>query len=230
MKTVAIITARGSSKRIPHKNIREFCGRPIIEYSIQAALASGAFTEVMVSTEDEQIKTVSEKAGAKVPFLRSQKAADDFATTDEVIYEVLSCYEQQGRHFDRFCCIYPTAVFITPQRLSDAMALLDTAESVMPVVAFSYPPQRSFVIRDGSLVRRFPEFASARSQDLEKFYHDCGQFYACRTDAFLRDKTTDVADLKPLILPETEVQDIDTMQDWQIAEAKYRRLHPEITA
>lgn len=230
MTAVAIITARGSSKRIPHKNIREFCGRPIIEYSIKAALASGAFTEVMVSTEDAQIRAISEKAGAKVPFLRSQKAADDYATTDEVIDEVLSCYQQQGRYFDRFCCIYPTAVFITPQRLADAMALLDTAESVMPVVAFSYPPQRSFVIRDGSLVRRFPEFATARSQDLEPFYHDCGQFYACRTDAFWRDKTTDVAGMKPLILPETEVQDIDTLQDWQIAEEKYRRLHPEITA
>ncbi|MDO4285766.1 MAG: pseudaminic acid cytidylyltransferase [Eubacteriales bacterium] len=222
--SVAIITARGGSKRIPRKNIKEFCGKPILLYSIEAALSSGSFNEVMVSTDDDEIAVLAKQAGACVPFRRSASAADDYATTDEVIAEVLAMYETQGLRFDRFCCIYPTAPFLTAERLREAMALLDTHESVMPVVAYSYPPQRSVVIRDGRLVRRFPEYLNARSQDLERFYHDCGQFYACRTDAFLRAQTTDVDDLVPLILSEAEVQDIDTMEDWELAQEKYRRL------
>ena len=224
---VAIITARGGSKRIPGKNKNIFCGKPILYYSIEAALSSGAFAEVMVSTDDEEIAALARQAGANVPFMRSEATSNDYATTDEVIAEVLRCYEENGQHFDRFCCIYPTAPFLTGQRLKEAMELLHTHESVMPVVAYSYPPQRSVVIREGRLVRRFPEYLTARSQDLEKFYHDCGQFYACRTEAFLRGCTTDVDDLVPVILSEAEVQDIDTMEDWQIAESKYRQLHHE---
>ncbi len=224
---VAIITARGGSKRIPGKNKKIFCGKPILFYSIEAALSSGAFAEVMVSTDDEEIAALARQAGANVPFMRSEATSNDYATTDEVIAEVLRCYKENEQHFDRFCCIYPTAPFLTGQRLKEAMELLHTHESVMPVVAYSYPPQRSVVIREGRLVRRFPEYLTARSQDLEKFYHDCGQFYACRTEAFLRGCTTDVDDLVPVILSEAEVQDIDTMEDWQIAESKYRQLHHE---
>ncbi len=224
MTSVAIITARGGSKRIPGKNIKNFCGEPIINYSIKAALASGAFDEVMVSTDDEAIAEVARQAGATVPFMRSAETANDYATTDEVIAEVLYAYRDAGKNFDRFCCIYPTAPFITADRLKEAMDRLDEHESVTPVTIFSYPPQRGFVIENERLVRRYPEFATTRSQDLEKLYHDSGQFYACRTDAFFRNATTDVDDMVPVILNEDEVQDIDTLEDWRIAEQKYRAL------
>lgn len=223
-KSVAIITARGGSKRIPHKNIRDFCGKPIISYSIEAALSSGVFDEVMVSTDDETIASIARSFGAAVPFMRSAESANDYASTDDVIAEVLRTYEAGGTRFDRFCCIYPTAPFVTAEKLKNAMALLDQAESVMPVVAFSYPPQRGIILENGRIRRKYPEFLTARSQDLEKMYHDCGQFYACRTDAFFRDSTTDVDDLIPMIMPEMEVQDIDTEEDWAIAELKYRKM------
>lgn len=192
---------------------------------MEAALESGIFDEVMVSTDDTEIAELAEQAGASVPFLRSAAASGDYASTDAVIAEVLDCYEANGRHFDRFACIYPTAPFLTATKLVEAMKLLDAHESVMPVVAYSYPPQRSVVIRNGLLVRRFPEYLTARSQDLEKLYHDCGQFYCCRTDAFQRDGTTDVEDLVPVILSEQAVQDIDTLEDWALAEEKFLRLH-----
>ncbi len=221
---VAIITARGGSKRIPHKNIRTFCGRPIISYSIEAALTSGAFDEVMVSTDDPQIAEIARQYGACVPFYRSADTANDYASTDDVILEVLQSYEARGTHFDRFCCIYPTAPFITAEKLRTAMNLLEEHESVMPVVPFSYPPQRGIILENGLVRRKYPEFLTTRSQDLEKIYHDCGQFYACRTDAMFREKTTDVEDLFPMILSELEVQDIDTEEDWAIAELKYTQM------
>ncbi|MBO4457999.1 MAG: pseudaminic acid cytidylyltransferase [Butyrivibrio sp.] len=224
MSSVAIITARGGSKRIPGKNIKNFCGKPIIAYSIRAAIESGAFDVVMVSTDDEKIAEIAKAQGAEVPFYRSEETANDYATTDQVIAEVLRMYEERGITFDKFCCIYPTAPFITADRLKEAMDKLNDHESVTPVCSFSYPPQRGFVVENERLVRRYPEFATVRSQDLEKLYHDSGQFYACRTDAFFRDETTDVDDMVPIILEEDEVQDIDTPKDWEIAEAKFKRL------
>ena len=222
---LAMITARGGSKRIPRKNIKEFCGKPILAYSIEAARSSGAFEEVMVSTDDPEIAGIAVKYGASVPFFRSEATANDYASTDDVIMEVLKTYEERGEHFDNFCCIYPTAPFVTGERLKQAMDLLADSDSVMPVVPFSYPPQRGLLIsEEGFLKRQFPEYALARSQDLQKIYHDCGQFYACRTDAFFRDSTTDVDDLLPMIMPEMEVQDIDTEEDWAIAELKFLHM------
>ncbi len=227
-RNLAIITARGGSKRIPRKNIKEFCGKPILCYSIKAALDAGVFDEVMVSTDDEEIAEIAKKAGASVPFFRSEQTANDFASTDDVIMEVILEYQKRGEEFDAFCCIYPTAPFLTGERLKEAMALLETADSVMPVVPFSYPPQRGLIINENGLVaRQFPEHATTRSQDLPKIYHDCGQFYACRTKPFLDAGTTDVEHLVPLVLSEMEVQDIDTLEDWEIAEIKYRRLFNE---
>lgn len=227
-KNIAIITARGGSKRIPRKNIREFCGKPIICYSIEAAKEAGIFEEIMVSTDDAEIAEVAKSAGAKVPFFRSAENAGDYASTDDVIMEVLKAYREMGRQFDAFCCIYPTAPFLSAQRLRSAMELLDQAQSVMPVVPFSYPPQRGLVINSSGFVEReFPQYAAARSQDLPKIYHDCGQFYACRTDAFFKAGTTDVEKLLPLVLDELEVQDIDTPEDWTLAEMKYRLLHSQ---
>ena len=225
--SLAIITARGGSKRIPGKNKKAFCGKPILLYSIDAALRSGLFDEVMVSTDDEEIAQLAIKAGAQVPFMRSAETANDYASTDDVIREVLDNYKNRGQQFDTFCCIYPTAPFITPERLKEAMALLKETDSVMPVVAFSYPVQRAVVIEDGELKRKWPEYANSRSQDLEPFYHDVGQFYACRTEAFYREGTTDTVRMKPMVLNDAEVQDIDTFEDWAIAEMKYNLLQPQ---
>lgn len=225
-KRLAMITARGGSKRIPRKNVKEFCGKPILLYSIEAALNSGVFDEVMVSTDDEEIARLARQAGASVPFMRSEVTANDYASTDEVIMEVLREYEKIGQHFESFCCIYPTAPFITSSRLREAMQLLETADSVMPVVPFSYPPQRGLIVNEeGFVERQYPQYATTRSQDLEKVYHDCGQFYACKTIPFMEAKTTDVEKLVPLVLSEMEVQDIDTLEDWELAEIKYKRIN-----
>lgn len=225
MSNIAIITARGGSKRIPKKNIKEFCGKPIIAYSIEAALLSGAFDEVMVSTDSEEIKTIAEKYGASVPFLRSDETSNDFATTADVLEEVISSYKEMGKSFDSFACIYPTAPFVTGARLAEAVELLDDVDAVLSVVKFGFPPQRAFVIRDEKVAFQYPEYERARSQDLEPIYHDCGQFYMCKVEPFLGHHSLVLPETKPYILPEEEVQDIDTMSDWEIAEAKYKVLH-----
>lgn len=223
--SIAIITARGGSKRIPRKNIKEFCGKPIINYSIEAALQSGLFEEVMVSTDDEAIAAIARSAGAQVPFMRSGENANDYASTDDVLLEVLKRYKELGREFETFCCLYPTAPFVTAQKLKKAMALLETADSVMPVTAFSYPPQRCVILNEqGELRMKWPKYAKTRSQDLEPYYHDCGQFYCCRTKPFLENKTTDLPHMAPMIISGLEVQDIDSQDDWDIAELKYRKM------
>ncbi len=223
--SIAIITARGGSKRIPRKNIKLFCGKPIIAYSIEAALQSGLFEEVMVSTDDEEIAGIAREFGASVPFMRSSTSAGDYASTDDVLLEVLTAYKEQGREFASFCCLYPTAPFVTAQKLKTAMELLKAADSVMPVVAFSFPPQRCMVINEaGELQMKWPEHAKTRSQDLEPYYHDCGQFYCCRTAPFLQYGTTDLPGMLPMIMSELEVQDIDNPDDWAIAELKYQQM------
>ncbi|MDE6202656.1 MAG: pseudaminic acid cytidylyltransferase, partial [Lachnospiraceae bacterium] len=188
--------------------------------------AADFFYEIMVSTDDKEIADLAIASGASVPFFRSQQASGDYASTDDVIMEVLQSYENMGQHFGSFCCIYPTAPFLTGERLRHAMELLGEADSVMPVVPFSYPPQRGLIVnKQGFVERQFPQYALTRSQDLPTVYHDCGQFYACRTDAFLESGTTDVPRLLPLVLTQMEVQDIDTMEDWEQAEMKYRLMH-----
>lgn len=225
MHSVAIITARGGSKRIPKKNIKEFCGKPIIAYSIEAALKSRAFDEVMVSTDSEEIAEIAKEYGASVPFLRSEATSSDFATTADVIAEVLDSYSQMGNEFDSFACIYPTAPFVTGKRLAEAAELLQDADSVIAVVKYSFPPQRAFVIQNGVVKYQYPQYEKSRSQDLEPIYHDCGQFYICNCKAFLKHHSLVIPNTRPYIMPEEEVQDIDTMADWEIAEAKYKALH-----
>lgn len=226
MKSVAIITARGGSKRIPRKNIKPFLGKPIIEYSIEAALQTDLFNEVMVSTDDEEIAEIARKAGAKVPFMRSEKTANDFATTADVVEEVLESYERIGATFSYASIIYPTAPFVTSNSIKTAMMLLEQekADSVFPVVKFSFPPQRAMIISNGKLVPKWPENMPKRSQDLEPFYHDCGQFYCINVDSFKKQKSIWMDNTVPFIQDEINVQDIDTLEDWKIAEMKYKIL------
>lgn len=232
MADVAIITARGGSKRIPGKNIKDFCGKPIMAYAIAAALDSGLFDEVMVSTDSPEIAEIAKAHGASVPFMRSPSASDDYATTADVLHEVLSAYAEQGKNFDFMCCLYPTAPFVTAEKLRVAhTAFMESgADMLEPVVAFSYPPQRSFSIEAGLLAYNYPEHVRTRSQDLPTWYHDAGQFYFYRVEAFRRSVEGSSEqggyDLRcvPFVMNEMEVQDIDTLMDWQLAEAKYRLL------
>ena len=226
MSSIAIITARGGSKRIPRKNIKDFCGKPIIAYSIEAALGSGAFDEVMVSTDDEEIKKIALDCGAQVPFMRSEATSNDFATTSDVLKEVFDTYESKGKNFEYACCIYPTAPFVTGEKLCKAMKKLkeEGADCVMPVVRFSFPPQRSLIIKDGSLEFKWPENRSVRTQDLEPYYHDCGQFYCFNVEAFKKTGQVIAGKVSPIEMPDTEVQDIDEITDWQIAELKYKLM------
>ncbi len=228
MKSIAIITARGGSKRIPKKNIKEFLGKPIIAYSIEAALNTGLFDEVMVSTDSEEIAEVAKKYGAKVPFFRSEKTSGDFATTNDVLLEVIDEYEKRGERFDYGVCVYPTAPFVTAEKIKDAMEkfIESKADSLIPVVAFSFPPKRAMVIRDERLVFEYPEFMDARSQDLEKEYHDVGQFYCFNVESYKKNKKLMLGNILPYVIDEMEVQDIDNESDWKIAEIKYRKLHP----
>lgn len=230
MNAVAILTARGGSKRIPRKNIRDFLGKPILSYPIAAALASGCFQEVMVSTDDAEIADVARKWGACVPFLRSAKTSDDFSTTADVLKEVLAEYARRNREFEAACCIYPTAALVTPARLHEGMqTLLDDAalESVVPVLRFGYPIQRALRIEHGRLAMFQPEHLNCRSQDLVPAYHDAGQWYWFRTAAFLHSGQLFGVACGPVILDETEAQDIDHEADWKLAEMKYRLFREE---
>ncbi len=226
MKRIAIITARGGSKRIPKKNIKDFNGKPIIAYAIEAAIKSELFDEVMVSTDSEQIADIGKKYGAKVPFMRSKKTSDDYATTSDVLMEVLDRYKEQECEFDTMVCIYPTAPFVTEDKLRKAVNILETSDktSVFPVVAYSHPPQRAYVIRENDFIMINPEHKNTRSQDLEKLYHDAGQFYCYNIKKYLEHNGYIVDDIEPIIVDELEVQDIDTIMDWKLAEMKYKMM------
>lgn len=223
---IAIITARGGSKRIPRKNIKDFCGKPILAYSIEAAIKSKIFDEVMISTEDDEIARIAQKYGAAFPFKRSEKTADDHAMTIDVMCEVVNSYKGIGKNPDAVCCIYPTAPFVTAEKLRKANSLFDDsgADAIIPVVKFSFPPQRCFVLEDNYLRYKWKEYELSRSQDLEPYYHDAGQFYFIKTDVMLSQHTLVPKKTSPLIMDEMEVQDIDNMDDWNIAEIKYQAM------
>lgn len=229
MKKIAIITARGGSKRIPRKNIKEFCGKPIMAYSIEAAVNSGEFDTVMVSTDDVEIAEIAKKYGAEVPFFRSEKTSDDYATTNDVLLEVLREYEKLGETFSVGCCIYPTAPFVTAERIREGVEQLihSRADTLIPVVAFSYPPQRAMHIVEGRLEFMYSENMDVRSQDLEKHYHDVGQFYVFKVKEFYENEKLLLGNIIPMVLSEMEVQDIDTVIDWKMAELKYQLLNED---
>ncbi len=223
---LCIIPARGGSKRIPRKNIKHFKGEPIISYSIIAAIESELFDEVMVSTDDFEIKEIAESYGASVPFLRSKESSNDFATTIDVLKEVLSVYRNLGKEFDQICCIYPTAPFITAARLIEGFNMLTQgADSVLPIVSFDYPIWRSFKINEkDSLEYNWSEFVNSRSQDLPESYHDAGQWYWVKS-AILNESCKLIFNTsKGLKLLPYEAHDIDTLYDWKLAELKYEYL------
>jgi N-acylneuraminate cytidylyltransferase len=227
MSNLAIIPARGGSKRIPRKNIKEFLGKPVIAYTIEAALMSGLFEEVMVSTDDEEIKQIAGKFGARVPFYRSAEASNDYATTMDVIREVVDEYKNQlNREFDLVCCLYPTAPLIRVNHLVEGLNLLrdKNLARVFPVVPFGYPVWRGLEMTDeGKTQMIWPEYQNSRSQDLRKVYHDAGQWYWI--DMKQAGEAAFTYNTATIILSEEEVQDIDTLADWKMAEIKYNLLH-----
>jgi pseudaminic acid cytidylyltransferase len=223
MGNLCIIPARGGSKRIPRKNIRDFLGKPIIAYSIETALASGLFDEVMVSTDDEEIAEVAKHFGAKVPFMRSKENADDYATLADVIDEVFDRYHANAITFDYGCCILPTSPLLTTKYLEKGFDILKNGDvdSVRPVVRFSYPIQRAFKMQNGQVSFFFPEHKTTRSQDLEPAFHDAGLFYWFNALKKMRGIRKAGFEINSMA-----VQDIDSIEDWRAAELKYKLIRP----
>ncbi len=230
MKNIAIIPARSGSKRIPTKNIKPFLGKPIMAYSIEAAKQSRLFSEIMVSTDSEAIAQVALQYGATVPFYRSEKTANDYANLGDVVEEVLTTYNQKGLVFDNVCCILATAPFVTGNLILEAYQHMieNQFDSVFPVVKFSYPIQRALRLINNRVEMIDPENFPKRSQDLEPTYHDAGQFYWMRVEEFFKQKRFFSAKAGVIVLPDTEVQDIDTEEDWKLAEIKYLWLKKEL--
>lgn len=225
---LALIPARGGSKRIPGKNIRLFCGKPILAYSIQTAQASGLFDRIIVSTDSEQIAQVARQYGAEVPFLRSAQNADDHAGLLSVIQEVVEQLEQGGEQIDEVCCLLPTAPLVTVACLQQAHDLLQNADydCVFPVVRYSYPIQRALLLSDAAQVQmRQPEYYHYRSQDLPPTYHDAGQFYWLRPAACFAAGRAFTEYSGAVEISELAAQDIDTETDWALCELKYKLLH-----
>ncbi|WP_423147465.1 pseudaminic acid cytidylyltransferase [Rubrolithibacter danxiaensis] len=224
MGNLAIIPARGGSKRIPRKNIKDFLGKPIIAYSIETALKTKLFDEVMVSTDDEEIATIAVKYGAIVPFTRSRANSDDYATTMDVLNEVINDYRsKQNKVFEYVCCIYPTAPLINPDDIKDGLVKLKEGnfDSVFPIVPFSYPIWRALQVENDKVDMIWPENLNSRSQDLKSAYHDAGQWYWLKYED---DSTILTNNSSYIILNEEHVQDIDSSSDWSIAELKYKLL------
>jgi pseudaminic acid cytidylyltransferase len=218
---IAVIPARGGSKRIPRKNIKPFCGKPMIAWSIQAAKTSGLFDRVIVTTDDNEIAEVAKKWGAEIPFMRPPELADDFAGTAPVITHATQWALDQGLDVHAVCCIYATAPFIRAADLKEGWDELDSGswEYVFTATDFGAPIFRSFEKTAGGGVRMFfPEHVSTRSQDLPIALHDAGQFYWGRTSAWLQQKRVFDLHSKPLVIPRWRVQDIDTQDDWDRAE------------
>jgi len=224
MGNICIIPARGGSKRIPRKNIKEFLGKPIIAYSIKAALDSGLFDEVMVSTDDLEIADIAKKYGAKVPFMRSEKNSDDFATTFDVIEEVINSYKELAVEFDNFCCLYSCAPFVTSEVLLKAYNHLNDKrfDSVFPIIAYSFPIQRALRVDQGKISMMLKENLNVRSQDLEETYHDAGQFYWGSLRKLMLSKKLYTDNTGGIVISELNAQDIDNETDWKLAELKYR--------
>jgi pseudaminic acid cytidylyltransferase len=223
-KNIAILPARGGSKRVSKKNISLFNDVPIISYSIEAAIKSELFDEIMVSTDDEEIADVALSYGAKVPFFRSDKTSSDHATTADVLLEVLGCYQNQGHSFASMCCIYPAAPFITKERIKQAYSLLSGHNTTSVLCASEYNPpiQRAFTLSDGKIKEAWPSYKNSRSQDLDPHYYDVGELYWLDVETFLKTKELVSDSTAAIVLSELEVQDINTKDDLVLANLKWK--------
>jgi pseudaminic acid cytidylyltransferase len=225
--SIAVIPARGGSKRIPRKNIRDFCGRPMIAWSIRTARSSGCFDHVVVSTDDAEIAEVARAEGADVPFLRPASLAGDLTATAPVIQHAINELGDSARDADFVCCIYATAPFLEAEDLSRGRAALgkSTALFSFSVTTYAFPIERALRLRDDGLVEMLePSKAATRSQDLEERYHDAGQFYWGRPAAWMSGASILGSPSVPVILPRHRVQDIDTPEDWRQAELMFKTL------
>lgn len=230
MKRIAIIPARGGSKRIPRKNTKLFFGKPILAYSIEAALKSGLYDEVMVSTDDAEIAQIAKQYGAKVPFMRSEKNSNDFATTVNVLIEVLDWYQKIGQEFQQATCIYACAPFVNSKLLQDSFALLDqeNCDCVFPSIAYSHPIQRALKVNQNGKIEPFDNSNSTtRTQDLEKAYFDAGMFYTFNVDRLLITKSLRTNNTFTIEVEDLHAQDIDNENDWILAEMKYKLFSNE---
>jgi len=225
-KIIAIIPARGGSKRIPQKNIKPFWGMPMLCYAIQACKDSGIFSEIMVSTDSKDIAEVAQTNGAHVPFMRSQKTADDFATTFDVLEEVILDFKKENREFDYVCCVYPCVPFLSGKTLRDAYHQLVTSanDALQPVCKYPVPIEWAMRIENGILAPNDRQAQYIRSQDLEPKFFDVGMFYIIQIEALFREKTLTPVKTMAYIMDEREVQDIDTLDDWEMAELKYKLI------
>ena len=229
MNNLAIIPARAGSKRIPNKNIKDFFGKPIIHYPLYEALSSKIFSEVMVSTDSFKIAKLSEKSGAKIPFMRSQKNSDDHAILPDVIEEVLSEYKKLGKDFDNICCIMPTNPFITSNILTDSFKKFKegNGESMIAVKKINTPIEKTYELKNNMLCPLFKDHFKTRTQDLQPKYSDAGSFFWVTMEAFNEHKKGITNKTIPYILDESKVQDIDNLDDWKLAELKYKLLNHE---
>jgi N-acylneuraminate cytidylyltransferase len=227
---IAIIPARGGSKRIPQKNIKSFFGKPMLSYAINACKDAGIFSEIMVSTDCDEIAKVAMNNGACVPFMRSQKTADDFATTFDVLEEVISNYKKDKREFDYVCCVYPCVPFLSGTTLQKAYQQLTASdnEALQPVCKYPVPIEWAMKIENGLLIPNDRQAQFIRSQDLEPKYFDVGMFYFVKNEALLKEKTLTPVKTMAYIMDEREVQDIDTIDDWNLAELKYKLLKSKL--
>ena len=228
---VAIIPARGGSKRIPHKNIKEFCGKPMIAWSIVAAKASGCFDRIIVSTDDDEIASVAREWGAESPFLRPAELSNDYAGTIPVIRHAVEWLEAQGEAVENVCCLYATAPFVRPEDLRQGAEQLSQSTDIdyaFSVTSFPFPIQRAVRLLAGSRVQMFqPENFNIRSQDLEEAYHDAGQFYWGKTSAWKAERPLFTEGSVAVVLPRERVQDIDTPEDWQRAQWLFKAMQAE---
>jgi pseudaminic acid cytidylyltransferase len=224
---LAVIPARGGSKRIPRKNIKLFCGKPIIEWSIEAAQQSGCFDQVVVSTDDAEIAEVARQCGAQVPFMRPADLSDDQTGTTPVVAHAIGWFSAQGKQPEQVCCLYATAPFVSPDDLRRGLDVLTKTGSdyAFSVASFAFPIQRAIRINEASRVEMFnPEYFNTRSQDLEEAFHDAGQFYWGRADAWSQGRMIFSPAATPVLLPRHRVQDIDTLEDWIRAEWMFKAL------
>ncbi|MBG0843049.1 pseudaminic acid cytidylyltransferase [Ectopseudomonas toyotomiensis] len=218
---LAIIPARGGSKRIPRKNIKPFCGKPMIAWSIEAARASACFDQIIVSTDDAEIAAVARQYGAEVPFMRPAELADDHSSTIPVIRHAIEWFNSQGLEVEQACCIYATAPFVSAEDIQRGGQILEETGSdyAFSVTSYAFPIQRAIRITERGRIAMFnPEYFNTRSQDLEEAYHDAGQFYWGLAKAWLQGNMIFSPDSAPVRLPRHRVQDIDTPEDWQRAE------------